>query len=333
MAEHMANLGHEVHVVITRPKEKRPMEMRSGYHIHWLTPPSIKGLKFIQEVNRGLNCLREIKPDLIHANCLLPGGYIAARYGYQKACQSVLLCYGYDVCDMKWPLSLWGKTALRQVDKVMAATNYCAGVIKSWCPELNPDIFLAGCDIRAFPELPFERSSEVFRLLFIGRLIPEKGFDFLLELMRGLPEQYELNVLGSGEHLENYRQKASEFGDRVHFIGQVPNAECSTWLAESHALILPSYREPFGVVCIEAIVSGVPVVCSDVMGLPEAVTDQVNGLVVQGRQQEKWVQAIRKACEDRDFRENIYRQSKKYRQKWDWSIRLKELEAIYGTLS
>lgn len=332
MAEYMAGLGHEVHVVITRPHEQRPVESRSGYKIHWLKPPSLKGFKFIQEINRGLECLREIKPDLIHANCLLPGGYIAARYSYNSPCKSLVLCYGYDVCDMKFPLSLFGKTALREVDQAMAATNFCSEVMKSWVPEVIPKVFLAGCDVRVFPELPSERSEEVIKLLFIGRLIPEKGFDFLLDLMQELPEKYELNVLGAGQALTDYQNRASSLGQRIHFIGQVPNSECSKWLAESHALVLPSYREPFGVVCIEAIVSGVPVVCSDVMGLPEAVADQVNGLVVSRREKSDWVKAIQKACEDMDFRKNVYEESKKYRNKWDWQTRLKELQGIYETM-
>lgn len=332
MAEYMANQGHEVHVIITRPKEIRPTENRSGYKIHWLKPPSMKGFKFFQEINRALDCLRQIQPDLIHANCLLPGGYIASRYSYTHRCKSLVLCYGYDVCDMKFPLSLWGKTALQQVDQALAATEYCATVMKRWNKKLNPRVFLAGCDVSVFPELPIERSKDVMKLLFIGRLIPEKGFDFLLDLMERLPKHYELNVLGAGDQLQVYQERSASLGGRVHFIGQVPNSECSKWLAESHAMVLPSYREPFGVVCIEAIVSGVPVVCSDVMGLPEAVNDQVNGLVVSGREKHDWVKAITKACEDLDFRLKVHLQSKKEREKWDWRTRLQELEGIYETM-
>jgi len=329
MAKYMAERGHDVHVVITRSAQNRAIERRDGYQIHWLQVSKVKGLKFFSEIKKSLSLLKQIKPDLIHANCLLPGGYIAAKYGSVHQCKTVVLCYGYDVSDMKFPMSLWGKWALEHVQRVLVATRYCKQVVQNWVPSLKPEVFLAGCDLTVFPKIPYRAAEDKFSLLFIGRLIPEKGLDFLIELMDQLPENYHLTVIGTGEALPAYKAKTAKWGERVNFVGQVQNSECSQWLAQSDALVLPSYREPFGVVCIEAVVSGVPVVCSDAMGLPEAVADGINGKVVKGRDAMEWIEAIRACCEGGEFRQKIYQASESYRDKWAWSTRLRDLENLY----
>ena len=333
MAEYMARQGHDVHVVITRASQKRDLENRSGYKIHWLETPKQKGLKFFFECRNALKVLESLKPDLIHANCLLPGGYIASKYAEKYRCKTVVLCYGYDVSDMKFPLSIWGKWALKGVGRVLVATEFCKAVVKKWTPSVQSETYLAGCDVSSFPQLPLRNKTEDrYDLLFIGRMIPEKGFDFLLDLMELLPNSYHLRVLGAGDNFDHYKNQAKKLGERVEFLGQVPNSECSKWLALSHAMVLPSYREPFGVVCIESVVSGVPVVVSDAMGLPEAVENEKNGMVVRGRDKSVWVEAIRRSCEDVVFRENIHSNSIHYREKWSWETRLKDLEGIYGSL-
>lgn len=333
MAEYMVRQGHDVHVVITRASKKRDLEIRSGYKIHWLETPNQKGLKFFLECRNAIKVIESLKPDLIHANCLLPGGYIAFKYGKRNRCKTVVLCYGYDVSDMSFPLSIWGRWALKGVDKVLVATEFCKNVVKKWTPNVQSQTFLAGCDVSVFPQLPLRNKvGDRYDLLFIGRMIPEKGFDFLLELMELLPKPYHLRVLGAGDNFDHYKNQAEKLGKRVEFLGQVPNAECTKWLALSHAMVLPSYREPFGVVCIESIVSGVPVVVSDAMGLPEAVEDEKNGIVVHGRDRDVWVEAIRKCCEDEAFRKKVHSHSINYREKWSWETRLKELEGIYDSL-
>jgi glycosyltransferase involved in cell wall biosynthesis len=335
MAEFMAKCGHEVHVIITRPKEKnRSVEQRSGYSIHWLNYFNFKGMRFFSEIRSALKLLCKIKPDLVHANCLLPAGYIAAKHAQKNSIKSIVLCYGYDVTDMSSFQSLWGKYALSKVQECLAASNYTASQIKKWVPDLNPGIFYAGYDDSAFPLNPLVCQKEEKKLLFIGRLIPEKGFDFLIKIMDNLDENYTLTVLGKGEFENEYKSKVEELclSKRIQFSGHVNNDQITKILKSTHALILPSRREPFGVVCIEAIASGVPVVCSDVMGLKEAVCDGENGIVMQGFDLKSWKSTVERICCDDSFSELIYSNAQKYHDKWKWSTRLAELENLYHTI-
>lgn len=335
MATHMAKQGHEVHVVITRPLERgRGEEKRSGYTIHWLSYLNLKGLRFFSEIKAGLKKLEILKPDIVHGNCLLPGGFIAAKYASKTHAESIVLCYGYDVSDMGFLQSYFGKYAIKNCTKIMAASKYTASKVKSWVPKSEPQTFYAGYDDNAFPLLPKVEIVDKKNILFIGRLIPEKGFDLLISVMEKLDDTYYLTVIGSGELESVYKEEAAEkkINQRIEFLGNIANTEITNVMKKSHVLLLPSKREPFGVVCIEAIASGIPVICSNVMGLPEAVCDGENGFVLKDFDVNSWVKAVEKICTDNGIREKIYTNAQKYHNQWKWSERLNELENIYKSL-
>lgn len=330
MAEHMASLGHDVHVLITRPMFARDKEcVRGGVQIHWLRTWPLKGFRMLSEVIFCLMLLFKLRPDVIQGNCLLPGALVAVLYKMRYPVRTISLCYGYDVCDMRGVVALIGRWVLRRVDCLLAATQFCSSVITSQQQGLSPDVFLAGCNSSFFPYRPKRnrKDGEPYLLLFVGRLIPEKGLDFLLSMMPVLGASYHLKVIGSGDR-SNYLRIADELGlsGRVSFDEYVPNSELHTQFELADCLVLPSYREPFGVVCIESICSALPVVCARTMGLPEAVRHGENGLVVSGRSQDQWVKAIETCCSDETFREKTFRASLEMRGSWCWSERLLELE-------
>jgi glycosyltransferase involved in cell wall biosynthesis len=331
MAEFMAQKGHQVHVVITRSQGKKYQhENRHHTIIHWLPASRWPFLKSISEITRALWTIWKIKPHMVHGNCLLPGGALAALATKFLGAKSLVLCYGYDVCDMSGLMAIFGRWALKNVDRVLAATNYCRSMVIKHVAEVEPQVFYAGCDETVFKLQPPRYLSGKKNLIFIGRMIPEKGLDFLLQVLVHLPENVELRVIGGGDvsRVKLICEKL-ELQQRVHFQGLVENSDLPKFFSQAHVMVLPSYREPFGVVCIEAILSGVPVVCSDVMGLPEAVMHGENGLVVKGRDPKTWAKFIMQAIEDEDLRARCVKNAGSMRKKWSWSTRLAELEKIY----
>lgn len=114
-------------------------------------------------------------------------------------------------------------------------------------------------------------------LVFVGRLVSDKGVDVLLDALAHLAEQGlapRLTVVGDGPEAPALREQARRLGlaDRIDFLGLRADEELVRLLNEHRVLVVPSrYREPFGIVALEGIACGCVVVGSAGGGLPEAI--------------------------------------------------------------
>jgi len=131
-------------------------------------------------------------------------------------------------------------------------------------------------------------------VLFAGRVISKKGIDILLSAMertiRVFPECC-LVIVGSdwfgntwiSPYGKELRKKAKELGHRVFFTNYVPQTKLPLYFAMADVFVCPSqWDEPFGLVNVEAMATGVPVIASARGGIPEIVTHGVNGFLVKG---------------------------------------------------
>jgi D-inositol-3-phosphate glycosyltransferase len=126
------------------------------------------------------------------------------------------------------------------------------------------------------------------RLVSVGRLVPRKGFGVVVEALAGLPDT-ELVIVGAEEGTDDaqpeqarLRELAARHGvaDRVHFAGQVRRAAMPALLRSADAVVCAPWYEPFGLVPLEAMACGVPVVGTAVGGLLDTVVDGVTGTLV-----------------------------------------------------
>ncbi|MFZ5818253.1 MAG: 1,4-alpha-glucan branching protein domain-containing protein [Bacillota bacterium] len=115
---------------------------------------------------------------------------------------------------------------------------------------------------------------------YIGRLVQEKGVQFAIQALARLQRPAHLVVAGRGPMEEELRRLAHSLGlaDRVHFLGRITDEERDGWLQNAAAGLVPSLYEPFGIVALEVMAAGAPVVVGDTGGLSEIVTHGVDGL-------------------------------------------------------
>jgi 1,4-alpha-glucan branching enzyme len=117
-------------------------------------------------------------------------------------------------------------------------------------------------------------------LFFIGRLVYEKGLQTLLEAMPAVWKEApdtKLIVAGSGPMEDEWRRMAAPYGDRVRFVGYADAAFKERLYRAADIVVIPSWYEPFGIVALEAMKYGKPLVISDTGGLAEIVDHGVNG--------------------------------------------------------
>lgn len=133
--------------------------------------------------------------------------------------------------------------------------------------------------------------SQQFNLLYVGRLINDKGVNDAIEVLKQLLIQgvnVKLRLIGdvyennpSSLTKENIKYVSEKYKDHIEFLGF--RSDVDSWYKISDVLILPSKREGFPVCIMEATASGIPSICYDVPGCSDAIRDGINGFLIEYR--------------------------------------------------
>jgi glycosyltransferase involved in cell wall biosynthesis len=128
--------------------------------------------------------------------------------------------------------------------------------------------------------LPASGEPEV---LFVGQVIRGKGVDLLLQALGQVPGDWHATIVGTGNHLDACRRLAETLGiaARVGFAGWVPHQALEPYYARAAVCVVPSrWPEPFGMVGVEAMARGRPVIGFAVGGIPDWLDDGVTGILI-----------------------------------------------------
>lgn len=189
------------------------------------------------------------------------------------------------------------------------------------------------------------KENRVIRILFAGRLIERKGVHILIRAFKKISETLPDSILiiaGDGpwrEKLEDLTQKLG-LGERVKFKGHLSAEKLEEEYKKADVFVLPSIHdvkgdtETLGVVLIEAMEFGIPVVATSVGGIPDIVKDGYNGLLVPEKDPDALADAIIKLIKNKDLREKFVKNAKKYiREKFSWDVIIEKLTQIYADLT
>ncbi len=161
-------------------------------------------------------------------------------------------------------------------------------------PNMLTRSFLTSCRERK------PSADSKLKLLFLGRLSTEKGLDVLLAALQMLPDlDYQLEVVGDGPLRTSISEQVDQAGlkNRIVFRGFQPDV--IPYLLKADALIMPSRTEGLPMSLIEATTAGLPVIASRVGGIPEVITHNRNGLLVEPDRPDQLAKAIEKLHQNR----------------------------------
>jgi glycosyltransferase involved in cell wall biosynthesis len=166
---------------------------------------------------------------------------------------------------------------------------------------------------------------------FIGRLDPIKRVPDLVEAIAFLDKGYTLQVFGEGEDRPQIENAIKRFQLQERAILHGAIARPQEALSLMDVLVLPSAAEGFGLVLIEAMAAGVPVVATDVPGIRDVVKDGVTGLLVPVASPVQLAGAIQRLCEDSGLRNRLTEIAAAHvRERYSWDVVLPQYNNLLG---
>ena len=214
------------------------------------------------------------------------------------------------------PLALYERATVARANTILVLSDYSRRLLVGDHPRAASKVrrLSGGVDTAAFSPadqgaararlgLPTDRSL----LVTVRRLEPRMGIEGLLRALSRLPRTIDLAVVGEGELAPVLRRAAERLAiaDRVLFVGRVPEPELVDWYRAADLFVLPTIAyEGFGLVTVEALASGTPVVGTPIGATPELLTPLDPRLVASGPDDEALASAVSAALEfsDSEFR-------------------------------
>ena len=172
-------------------------------------------------------------------------------------------------------------------------------------------------------------------ILFMGRLVYEKGVQHLISAMPKILSSYrdsKLIIAGRGGMIDDLRAQVSSMGisDKVYFTGYLDEKQVAKMYKCADISVFPSTYEPFGIVALEAMLAGVPAVVSDIGGLDEIITHGVDGLKSYAGNSNSIADSILALLYDPQLRDNIIKNAKqKVKNEYNWAKIAQDTHFIY----
>lgn len=188
----------------------------------------------------------------------------------------------------------------------------------------HPD--LASRDVRSHlsqghPDAPL--------LLYVGRLSAEKEIDRIKPILQAIPEA-RLALVGGGPYREELEKHFA--GTPTHFVGYLTGKDLGAAFASADAFVFPSRTETLGLVLLEAMAAGCPVVAARSGGIPDIVTDGVNGFLFDPLDEQGAIAATQRLLNQKEERETLRRNARSEAERWGWAAATRQLQKYYRAI-
>ena len=164
-------------------------------------------------------------------------------------------------------------------------------------------------------------------LLYVGRVSAEKQIDKIKPVLDAIPGA-RLAIVGDGPHRQALEEHFA--GTPTHFVGYLHGLELASAFASADAFVFPSSTETLGLVVLEAMAAGCPVVAANAGGIPDIVTDGINGYLFEPNDPQGAIKATQRLLAAKDTQLTIRNNARTEAEKWGWSAATSQLQDYYS---
>jgi len=352
LSRRLAERGHEVHMLTSKLRKSDTSGEVEGVYVHYC--PSLGTVWGVNPLAFILHKLLKEDFDVVHAHSYIyltsNQAALAKRMrGYPFLIQ---LHGGIDVTPLSPShYSTWMKLNIKRsiYDRTLGrwtvkAADAIASVSKRDM-KLAQEIF--GIDERKLHWVPNAVDLDLFdpnnndpnndekNVTFIGALEPWKGVHSFLEIAKLLLRtQNDLNfiIVGEGSLLEYAKEESNKgiLRGRVNVLEQIPHEEIPKVLSETSVLVVPSYMEGLPTVCLEAMALQVPVVASNIGGIPEIVIDGETGYLFNSCNLRECAEKVLEILLNEKLRRKMGSQCRRLvKQHYTWDNVTEKVQEIY----
>ena len=364
LAKTLVKLGHEVHVATTHFDGLEKSEVMDGIKVHRIIDnPFLGPYKNPQRKNKIASSLamvhfmlcsqlplfklvKLVKPDVINAQFILPAGLPAMKASMISGVPLVTSLIGGDLYTPGEPffMGVFRKKMLPIYKLIFSRSTLTAistdTIKRARGMGCRKDIALTpyGIDVSKFkrgaPEKALVKKYKLEGkpvLISVCRLSRRKGLEYLLRAMPDLDAK--LLIIGDGVERNTLKKLTRELGieNKVTFIGAIPNDQLFKYYNLADIFVLPSLHEGMGIVFLEAMASGLPVITTNIGGMVDFVMDGKTGLLVEPKNPKQLEAAIKKLLRDKRLRERIAKDGEKLvRSDYTWEEAAKRYLRAFG---
>jgi glycogen synthase len=285
-----------------------------------------------------LGQIRRWRPDTVHViGAGPPSAYLAALHTRLGAplvftAAGELTFDAHRVFERSATLLAGLRRMLRRADAVTACSAFVMRDLEKLQEIRAPSYVIPnGVEAADFASATPERRWDPY-VLAVGRLVPQKGFDVLVDSFASNQlADFNLVFAGDGFERTSLEARAAGYGlaARVRFLGSVDRARLPGLLRGARAFALPSRGEAFGIALLEAMAAGVPSVAAAAGGIPELVRDGENALLVEPENPTALAEALARVVRDETLRERLVRGGRKTAAKLNWGGIADRYEDVY----
>ena len=302
---------------------------------NWVIFRLLNGFLWLFETRK---TIKSIRPDLLDVHFITVSGYLGLASGFHPF---IINVWGNDILVdprisifYRWP----ARAVLKKADLATCITRIQYNALLEYIPASKIKLLPFSVDCEVFKPRPENKGPGTRKTIGVVKGMElTYGIEYLIKAIPYIAKEFkelEVLIVGGGDS-EPYQRIARELGVKnfIKFVGKVPHGDVPQYLALMDVFVMPTVYESFGVAALEAQSMEVPVVASNVGGIPEAVSDGSTGILVEPKNPKAIADAVIRLLSDDALREKMGKNGREFVLKnYNWAPNMEEREKLYREL-